>query len=529
MKGGTAPRARYLRDDQIGTIRMRQAVNREHRHDVRAAWDRSSALASSVFQNSGRLAGALEQVITDTVGTGLVLNARPDWTNVRGGDRTEFIRIVERRWRQWSNNPIECDLRGKQTIDQMIDTFIRWYLIYGEFFSLMPYMNPAVRQRRGAQTGLKVCAVNPLRVPRVTREMEGLYEGIWHDAEGMPTHLRVREYRDGIWQQDDHRMRDNTGLSLAHHGMMGESGDVRGITPMAPAIKDWLTYDQATDSTNALLLIQSLFAATLKSGALDRDALEGILTFADELGQKDGYASEDGNLPLDYLLNRYESAAEKGIHVGEHGRINVLAPGDEFQFHTPGGSAQSYMPLATNMMRSVARCLGITFSSFAMDHNGATYTSVRMETSTIWPVAVRRKSRLAAPAKQAIYEAWLDEEVGEGRIPFPGGYRAFRAQRHAICAAEWIGPAKPVADDLKAAKAASERLANRTSTNEDEIQERGGDPESIFERQLLEHQRFIENGMTSPYERNPSATGGDGAFDGNGDPVQDARLGESTA
>lgn len=529
MRKQSAPRARYLRDDQLGTVSMRRAVNREHRDDVREAWGRASALTASAFQNSGKLAGALEQVITDTVGTGLVLNARPDWSGVRGGDRAEFIRTVERRWKQWSSNPIECDLRGKQTVDEMVDTYLRWYIVFGEYFMLMPYMAPARRAARGAQTGIKVCAVNPLRMSRETRPTEGLYEGIYHDADGMPTHMRIKEDRSGVPVWVDHRIRDQVGRPLAFHGMMGESGDVRGITPMAPAIKDWLTYDQATDSTNALLLIQSLFAATLKSGALDRDALEGILTFADELDTKDGYSGAEGLLPLDYLLERYETVASKGIHVGDHGRINVLAPGDEFEFHTPGGTSASYLPLATNQLRSIARCLGITFSSFSMDHNGATYTSVRMETSTIWPVAVRRKSRLAAPAKQAIYEAWLDEEIGEGRIPFPGGYRAFQAQRHAICAAEWIGPAKPVADDLKAAKAASERLANMTATVEDEIQERGGDPEAIFERQLMEHQRYVDAGMPSPYARNASGSNGDDAFDGNGDPVQDARLGESTA
>ena len=50
-------------------------------------------------------------------------------------------------------------------------------------------------------------------------------------------------------------------------------------------------------------------------------------------------------------------------------------------------------------------------------------------------------------------EAWLEEEIAAGRIPFPGGYRAFLLNRNAASRAFWIGAPKPVADDLKSAKA----------------------------------------------------------------------------
>ena len=58
------------------------------------------------------------------------------------------------------------------------------------------------------------------------------------------------------------------------------------------------------------------------------------------------------------------------------------------------------------------------------------------------------------------------EEIGEGRIPFKGGYEAFEANRDRVSWAQWQGPAKPSADDLKSAKASSERLENGTSSIE---------------------------------------------------------------
>ncbi|WP_353619417.1 phage portal protein, partial [Ochrobactrum sp. SFR4] len=98
-------------------------------------------------------------------------------------------------------------------------------------------------------------------------------------------------------------------------------------------------------------------------------------------------------------------------------------------------------------MREVARAIGITYGSYSMDYSAATYSSVRMEMASIWPVVMRRRERIAGPFLQMIYENWLDEEIGEGRLPFKGGYNAFLAHREKITWALWQGPAAPNADD----------------------------------------------------------------------------------
>jgi len=127
-----------------------------------------------------------------------------------------------------------------------------------------------------------------------------------------------------------------------------------------------------------------------------------------------------------------------------------------------------------------------------------------MGNSLFWPGVMRRRERIAGPIPQAIYENWLDEEVGEGRIPFKGGYDVFAANRDRISYALWQGPAKPSADDLKSAKAASERLYNGTSTVADECAENGKDPDEVFDQRLREHRRYVEAGMPSPFKRNPN-------------------------
>jgi capsid protein len=138
-----------------------------------------------------------------------------------------------------------------------------------------------------------------------------------------------------------------------------------------------------------------------------------------------------------------------------------------------------------------------------MDYTDATYASVRMETSSIWPVVMRRRERVAAPMYQMQYESWLDEQIGEGRIPFKGGYGAFVKHRKRVCIATWQGPAKPTADDLKAAKASSERLKNGTSSIAQETGDLGIDSEALFDERQREHQRYVDAGMISPYASQP--------------------------
>ncbi|NEV79425.1 phage portal protein, partial [Rhodopseudomonas sp. BR0C11] len=189
-----------------------------------------------------------------------------------------------------------------------------------------------------------------------------------------------------------------------------------------------------------------------------------------------------------------------------------LAPDEELKLHGVQTPGPQFLPVSAELSRGMARAIGISFGGYTMNHEKATYSSVRMETASIWPVVLRRRERCAAPIQQAIYESWLDEEIGEGRIPLKGGYDAFRANRDALLWALHQGPAKPTADDLKSAKASSERLYNGTSTVADECAEIGKDPDEVFEQRKREHDKYVAAGMPSPFLRKQDA-GADVAAD----------------
>lgn len=529
------PTARYLRDSSTGVLRMPRVAARDSFLDVREATERAAALAIDFMHNSGWIAGAARQIIADTIGTELKLNHRPDLARL-GYDEKEtsaWATLVQAEWGQYAWNPAECDLAGKATIAEMLDGTVRHYLAHGEAFGVLSFLSEADRRRYGITTGTKVSLVPPHRLPNRTSEFEGLLGGIFHDANERATHYRFRRRESGMDRDDDIPAMDAAGLAQVIHVMdRGENpGSPRGITPIAPASKVIAQYDQAADATLAQLMLQQAFAAVLTSPEPSTQAFEAIQTLSDPQAMPDGYPGGQaawsafaGGLAADLMDvwgQRVDALKRGGIDLSQHARVAHAGPGEDLKFvtaNTPGGN---YLPFVQHLHREIARCMGVTATSLTMDFNGATYSSVRMEVATIWPIAVRRRERIAAPLAQGIFEAWLDEMVATGRIPFKGGYRAFAANRQKACWAEWRGPSKPTADDAKSATAQRLRLESGVSSLADECSEDGRDWEETARQRARELTYLTGLGLPNPFERMRGGGGPNGtAAEGNREPAQ---------
>ncbi|MBX5015942.1 phage portal protein [Rhizobium lentis] len=500
---------RYLDRDRTGVLAMRRAIRRDGRVDVREAAARASALAFDFMQNSGWIAGACDQMIVDTIGTELKLNARPDLSRLGYSDkeRSDWCKLVEGAWRRYSWDPRECDLAGKATIPEMCDGIMRYFIGGGEGFGIVSFLGEQARKRYGIKTGTKVSIVSPHRVPNVTREFEGLDGGIFHDANGRPTHCRFKRRDGGLDVDYDLAFNLPNGLPQVIHVLdRGDNPDSpRGISIMAPILKVIAQSDQLADATLATALLQTIFAAVIRSPEPSEEAFQAIQTLADTNGIEGG-----GELVQDFVDvwgARFEALKAGGVNLADTSRIAHLGPGEELDFKTASTPGSQYIPFSKNLQREMARRLGITIESFSMDFTAATYSSVRVATSTVFPIAQRRRERIAAPFCQAIYENWLDEQIATGSIPFKGGYRAFAANRDKVCWAEWQGPAKPSADDYKSANAAKIRLETGVSSLADEAAEYGRDWEETAAQRERELKVLTEKGLPNPFER---MTGGGG-------------------
>jgi lambda family phage portal protein len=499
--GGRRPPmlAGYLRDSRSGIIDTRSAVLRNSRDEIRIAWRRSAGLAMDLINNSGRLRGAADQVIADTVGTELVLNPQPDLKsfNYTPEEAAAWSRDVKAKWKRWAWEPRECDLRGKFTVPQMIDIALRWEMAFGEVTGLISYLGADDRRRLGITTGTKVCMMPPTSLVQDTNEVEGMFQGVIHDPVGRAIYYRFSEMKGGIEGRKDVPAFDTQGRRFVIHVFDPmDATDVRGISRMAPAFRQHIQHETLVDATIQTQIMQTIFAATLTSASPSKEAFQAIEALPDDDNGEDLRAEF-----MAYFGGSLARAREGQITVSADPRVSHLAPGEQFALHGSPTPGPQFLPVSAALSRDMARAIGITYGGLTMDHSAATYSSVRMENSSIWPVVLRRRERIAAPICQAIYEVWLDEQIAMGRIAIKGGYEAFRRHRDLVTWALWQGPAKPTADDLKSAKAATERLQNGTSSLASECAELGNDPDEVMDQRRREHQAYLDSGMPSPFTR----------------------------
>lgn len=527
VPAGRRVQAKYLRDAPGGLLSMRRAITRDAKWDVYEAAQRAAALALDFIQNNGWMAGAAQQVLCDTVGEELRLNCRAQLQSLgwSAGDESAWCRETETAWRQWAYDARECDLAGKMTVPEMTDAALRSYLATGEALGVVDRLG--VRQRRtlGVQTGVKVSLVPSHRLPRVTQEMVGLDGGIFHDAYGRARVYRFRLREDGI-----ERDRDIPAANVIHVMDRGEHlGSPRGITPMAPALKAAAQGDQLADATLAVALMQQAFAAVIKSPEPSDAAFEALQTLngldVPEGEDPDVWGGLIGGIQADLVEAwgaRIEAMKKGSLSMTDPARIAHLGPGEEFQMVTAHASANNYVQHWQNLAREIARCIGVTYESFTGDHSNATYSSVRMAGSSIWPVVLRRRARIAAPFVQGIYERWLDESIAEGRIRFRGGYTAFATNRERVFQAEFQGPSQPTADDYKSAMAVKVRLETYQSSIEDELAAAGKNPSETLAQIAREKTWLESNELSVPFGRSVGGAGPMGAAaDGNREPARE--------
>ncbi|MCZ7927332.1 phage portal protein [Agrobacterium pusense] len=520
--------ARYLRGDTAGTLAMRRAVTRDARLDVRESAERASALAFDFMQNSGWISGAVQQIITDTIGDELKLNLRSQLEafGYTKKQASAWCRKVERAWRRFAWNPKECDLAGKATIADMAEALLLSFLASGEGFAVLDHLPLDEQRRLGLKTGLKVSVLASHRCPRTTIENEGLDQGVYHDEHNRAIGYKFRVRKNGI--ETD---RTIDGADVIH--VMDRAANLnspRGISVIAPALKVIAQSDQLADATLATALIQTIFAATIKSPEPSESAFDAIRTLSD-MEAPEGYEGDwnefIGGLQedlMDVWGNRIDALKNKGISMSESGRINHLGPGETFEMHSAATPGSQYLPFFQSLLKEIARCLGITYEALAMDHSNASYSSVRMAVATIWPIVMRRRSRIVAPFLQGVFERWLDEMIFRNIIPFKGGYAAFSRDRESVFQSEWSGPAAPSADDYKAALAAKVRMETGISTFHDECALVGRNGEEQIAQLGIEKRMFDAEGVPHPFGRSQGGGGGPlgAAAEGNRDPTKEA-------
>lgn len=481
------PQAAYFKGEQSPFLVSWRPQLREQQQDIQASWAKSAARAIDAVQNSGFMAGIVEVASGSTVGPGLRMACRVDaevlgWTQEKA---SKWSRKVETRFRAWASNPIECDAAGQMTFQQMQQAAFACYMTYGEILALLPMI-----RRPGAQSLTKVSMLPPSRLVDHNQPVEGWVQGVKVDSWGLPVAYRLRE-RDqyGTWKETDIRARDNDGRPNVVLIKDPAVGVTRGISPFASVLKVTRQIDQYFDATLTSALIQTIFAATIKSNINGLAAFDGLMTEADSGSLNvEAFGAAKGQW--------YDGAK---IDLTQHGRIAHLFPNDELIFNEAKQPGQQFDHFMGWLLREVARGGGVTYESATGDYRGATYSSVRMAGAVEWLTVLRRRENLVIPFCKQTFDAWLEEEIGSGRIEFDGGYQRFLELRATAIRSTWTGPARPQADDFKTARAYEVRKEMQATTLAEISEEYGRDWDDDMRQRKAENDLADELNLPRPW------------------------------
>jgi lambda family phage portal protein len=415
---------------------------REAQADIALSWHEAAARSVDGIHNSGFLTKILETETGSVVGTGLRWLSRPDpislnWTPE---DASKWARMVEKRFRAWGQNPAECDASGKMTFDKMQQAAFASYKCFGEILA----MQPLIRRPGSLRLG-RVLMLPPTRLSHLSNGTN-IVQGVKVDDWGFPQEYTIRKFSALLgWQEQQFAANDRDGRPQVLHIFDSALATTRGISPMANILKVVRQVDQYADATLTSALIQTIFAAVIKTNITGQGAFDGLMT------KQDGKGTGMFDLE-DFAEAQRQWYDGSSIDLTQHGRIAQLFPNDELTFTEAKQPGQQYDAFMGWLMREVAAGCGVTYESATGDYRGATYSSIRMAGAEAWLTVLRRRANLIIPFCEAVKSTWLDEEIQTGRIPFPGGYFAYIANRDAANMGSWSGPSQPQADDFKAAR-----------------------------------------------------------------------------
>lgn len=483
-------RSTYLTGHRNPLMFAWNPVLREPQANTQNAWLTVTAQAFEAMATSGWLAGGLRSARGRIIGEyGLHLNLKP-WGGVISSDpkvQAAWARDVEGRFEIYARDPWAVDWGGRYPLSQLVGQALDQYFGTGEEVCTLPY-----RERPGTSHGTKLNVMPSSRLSQANGPQPGTVQGVTIDrvtGEPLAYTFDNLNYATGELKTITAPARNAQGRPAVLHFMDNQAGAIRGITPLAPALRIARQYDQLADASLTLALLQTIFAGTITSNDPTEDILRAVQSIEE---QDDGARTFNPDMSgvqpgaFDSLMEaRAGWYRNTDIDMGRFGRLIHLFPGEKLDFKRPEHPNSDYQALSKGLLAELARCLGITTYEMTGIYDGFTYTTAKMATDESWPLVLWRRAHLSAPIYQAVFEAWLEEDIIRGNTKLPGGIAQFYAQRALICRADWRGPPRPTADEEKTAKANQILRAEGWASSESITSEYGNDWVEVADSQAI--------------------------------------------
>jgi lambda family phage portal protein len=440
------------------------------------------ARSRDLVRNAPIATGAVNTVVANAVGTGLTLQPTPDlealgWTAKRGA---KWTAQVESEFKLWAES-FDCDATRTQNFAGMQDLALRSTLESGDVFALLPFIS-----RDHSPYSLAIQILEADRVRNPLGAMEGgkiqgsnnrCWGGVEVDLAGAPvSYILMRQHPGALnpsgadlyaWDRVQ-AFGAKTGRRNMLHVFDRRRPELkRGVPYLAPVIETLKQLDRYTESEIMRAVVSSFFTVFVRT-----ETGEGL--------QQAPEASPSSNPSAELKMG--------------NGSILDLRPGEDVTFADPKSPNPVFDVFVQSIFRQIGVSLEIPFEVL-VKHFTASYSAARAALMEAWRFYLNRRTFIATYFCQPVYEAWMEEAVGLGRISAPGFF-SDPLIRRAYLSAEWIGDAPGTIDPKKEVEAATGRVALGISTRKLECMQLTGKNWDDVNRQLaLEKDERVKSGL----------------------------------
>ena len=389
---------------------------------------------------------------------------------------------ILREFELWAGNQM-CDATREQNFYEMQELAFLSMLMSGDVFALFG-MKP--NKRTPYQTTIRLLEADRICTPDSTDSTSvatgsggRIIDGVEINKEGevIKYHVASRnpasnnDFSNLVWTEID-AFGKETGYPNILHLMTYERPEQRrGVPFIAAEIEQLKQFTRYMNAELAANVVSAMLTCFITSN------------------------EDDGKFGLEDAVNDEEKVTNDELNL-------ELAPGAIYSL-PPGKDVKTVNPLRSNAQfeQFVNTCITVIASSMGMPKEvlikkyESNYTAARAALLDFWRTVKVYRKRFNDRFNQPIYEQWLSEAVATGRINAPGFFDD-PAVRQAWCKCMWTGASMGHVDPLKEVNAASQRIANNITTQEQEAAEYNGNDWAANVRQRRKEINAIKDLVT---------------------------------
>jgi lambda family phage portal protein len=442
--------------------------------------------------------GAVETLDTNVIGEGLAPAPNVDGEALGLNDKQTALlnKELADKFEWWALDPRESDWEAKHSFYTLQHVAFQSMLLSGDCPVLFP-----LKPRKGTlfDLRLRVLEADRVRNPQFLPPNTNIFTGVelGPDGELLAYHIAA-QHPLASWNSTGSILPTGQTFRVEPYGaktgrrnmvllMRPERPEQRrGVPILAVCLELLKQMGRYVDATVVGAVIQSYFTAFITSEFPDPTIFDNLLTEE----QKKEICS----------INPYNVQLGPGI-------VNFMRPGHAVNFSNPTMPQATFGEFTISVAKFIGAALGIPYEVLLKQYN-ASYSASRAALLDFWKRVRKYRAIMIDQLCQPVYEEWLTDAIGMGRIEnFKGGFDDPYIRR-AMLRCIWTGASAGSLDPQKEVAAADLKVTCGFSTIERESAElNGSNYRDNIRQQSLEQDEFDEAGLIYPPYR-PTKGGG---------------------